>query len=123
MMPRILKIVITVIIFVILLFVIVWPFSPAGIQSRNLRTAETLIPTVESLLELDDRFAELKVGRYTGGGGGMQIIGWVKDQDVEDDLKEVISAMDIPVHVEYRLRYKSASPDETTESGTSATSD
>ena len=102
-MKRRLTIISLTIISVLLAFAAIYPYSPAGRQSHNLRLAIQHAEKIRPLLNADQRFSELQVGEYTGQGGAIWIIGYIPDDKAAIDLRRVVESTDPPVAVRYSL--------------------
>ena len=80
-----------------------YPFSPAAVQARNMRTAEAFIPAARASISNDRRFEHVELYPYTGDGGSLGIGGAVRSGDLVE-LKKRIEAMTPPVHVSWQVK-------------------
>jgi hypothetical protein len=82
---------------VLFAFYPIWyPYTPAGMQRREMDRAKAVVPELMAKIGNDPRFTEVKAGPYTGSGGGLLIYGYVR---TEEDLAAIES-----IAVPFRLR-------------------
>ncbi len=86
------------------LVMLIYPFTPAGIQSRNLRVAREHAPTIEKALREEKRFSEVRVGGFTGDGGMIGVWGWVATEADLNALKERLLKMKLPLEAKVMVR-------------------
>ena len=83
--------------------VIYYPFSPGGNQSINMRRAAQHIRTLAPQIRADPRFAQIRIGSFTGQGGSIGVFGTVARQSDAEALKDLIEQSAPPVEVAYRF--------------------
>ena len=91
------------VIITIVLFTLVYPYSPAGRQGANLKTIERHLPSVIASIDSDERFDRIEAGRYTGGGGQFFIYGSVDSEASMQALHDRIESLNLPLGVAYRV--------------------
>src|SRR5262245_16744805 len=80
-----------------------YPFSPAGLQARNMQVAEAFIPIVRAAISSDRRFDRVLLFTYTGQGGSLGIRGEVRSGDLAE-LKRRVEATSPPVAVAWLVQ-------------------
>jgi hypothetical protein len=85
--------------------VLIYPYTEAGKQSRNLAIAREQAPGIEKELHEDVRFLKVTAAGYTGGGGMIWILGEVYGGEEElTALKERVEKMKLPLPVHYTVK-------------------
>lgn len=88
---------------IFILFAVVYPFSPAAIQSRNMAKADAFIPVVRRALKGDPRFGQLRFDSFTGRQGSLLIAGEVANETDLANLKRIIKSKSPPVVVVFAV--------------------
>ena len=79
-------------------------FGPAASQAKNLAAAREHASRLEPEIHHDSRFADIKLGAYTGGGGCLWVYGFLTSDQVSNDLSRLVEASHPPVPVQYDIR-------------------
>jgi hypothetical protein len=90
-----------VIVIILIAFAIYYPFSPAGVQSRNMAKARAHIPVIQRALGSDPRFANISLHDYTANDGCLIVNGNVLAGSDLDQLKKIIASTSPPTDVVY----------------------
>jgi hypothetical protein len=85
------------------IFAIIYPFSPAGIQGRNMAKARAHIPIVQRAVGADPRFADITFRDFTNHGGCLLVRGTVPTRADLDELEQIVATTSPPVEVEYAV--------------------
>jgi hypothetical protein len=88
---------------IVLAIAIYYPFSPGGVQSRNMAKARAQIPIIKARIVNDPRFAHVEMFDATVNNGILVIDGDVSTQTDLDALKEIVSSTSPPVTIGWRV--------------------
>jgi hypothetical protein len=80
-----------------------YPFSPRGVQSRNMAKAEPHIPIVQRAIASDPRFANITFKPFTAEEGSLIVHGTVPTNKNLDELKAVVASTSPPRPVIYAV--------------------
>jgi hypothetical protein len=103
-MIRWFKIITVTIAAVLFAFCVYYPYTPRGMQARNMAIANQHIPVVYKVLEKDKRFAEVKLFAYTGLDGCLGVTGAVYSRSAMEHLQKAVESTDPPVAVYWNVR-------------------
>ena len=84
---------------VIILVVYVLFFNPTAIQQRNLAKANAHIPKVWALIDDKSPYYDLKFFAYTGKGGALGIIAYVRSENDKRELLDIVKKSNPPVPI------------------------
>ena len=76
----------------------IYPFTDAAAQARNMRKAETFIPTVRKAIVADARFVRVELEPFTARLGSLAVSGTVPPGALAD-LKRCVEQTSPPVEV------------------------
>ncbi|MEX2215151.1 MAG: hypothetical protein WD768_13540 [Phycisphaeraceae bacterium] len=80
------------------------PCTANSRQAYNLQLADEHVLKLEPLLKADARYKQVKLGRYTGQGGAVWVMGDVADPEAALALRHLVDTTAPPVAVKYTLR-------------------
>lgn len=78
-------------------------------QYQNMKKADLHVPLVRQKLDKIPEFRQLRVARYTGGGGSLIVIGVVSSEADVTRVKEIVKQTSPPVAVVYQLNLENGS--------------
>ena len=81
-----------------------YPYSPAGVQARNMRTAAAHAERLRPDLSADSRFRDVTLGAYTGGLGSLIVLGRVDSEQDLAALRQILDASSPPVEVAWAVK-------------------
>jgi hypothetical protein len=88
---------------VLVAYVAYYPFSPAGIQARNMSKARSHIPIVQRALGSEPRFANVTFDDFTAQEGSLLVGGTVPTRADLDRLKEIVASTSPPTAVIFHV--------------------
>src|SRR5438045_6273605 len=87
-----------------------YPFSPGGVQARNMRKSTAHAAKIGPALAADARFRDVTLNTTTAKGGSLMVVGRVRSEQNLAVLKSQIDATAPPVVVSYFVHVSADGP-------------
>jgi hypothetical protein len=88
---------------ILIAFALYYPFSPGGVQSRNMAKARAHIPIVQRAIGSSPTFANIQLTDFTAGEGSLLVKGTVPTRADIDQLKKIVASTSPPTVVLYHV--------------------
>ena len=88
-------------------------FGPAASQEKNLEAAREHASRLEPDIRRDSRFADIRLGAYTGDGGCLWVRGFLTSDQQSNELSRLVEASHPPVPVRYDIQILPPEPGRT----------
>lgn len=89
---------------ILIIFVIVFPISPAGRQAINMGRARRHLPTLQAQIANDPRFVNVHLGVGTADDGILLVYGSVANTEDEQALRVIVEQSNPPTAFRIFLR-------------------